>query len=159
MADERHVAEGSHLIVVAEQQHEQGGLSGLVYSLGLENAQNQAAAFFGFMLISWGLMRLAKWGFGRQTIARTPPPPARVGHAVANALSKAPRAGSDRVKAKSSRHGTAGRSFAPSVADRCAWKQLRATADGQTAEWYCTRCNSACETTDALPPDVCLRDG
>ncbi len=159
MADERHIAEGSHLIVVADQQHEQGGLSGIVYALGLDNAQNQAAVFFGVMLISWGLMRLARWGLDRNSVAKAPPPPARVGHAVAKASSKAPRGGNERFRSTSSRHGAPGRSFAPAVAGRCAWRQLRAGADGEATEWYCTRCNSGCETTDTRPPDVCLRDG
>ena len=158
MADERHIAEGSRLIVVADQQHEQGGLSGMIDALGLDNAQNQATAFFGVMLISWGLMRLARWGLDRNSVAKAPPPPARVGHAVANAVSKAPKSSNERIRT-SSRHGAPGRSFAPAVAGRCAWKQLRPGAEGQAAEWYCTRCNSGCEATDSLPPDVCLRDG
>ena len=73
MADERHIADGSRLIVVAEvQRDKEGGLSAMVHAVGLDNAQNQAIALLGVIVLSWVLMRLARWGLDRRSIAKAP---------------------------------------------------------------------------------------
>ncbi|MCF1709186.1 hypothetical protein L0V05_10190 [Tabrizicola sp. J26] len=157
MADEKHVAEGSRWIVVADQQHEQSGLTGFIYALGLDNAQDQAIALFGVILLSWGLMRLARWGLDRHTVAKAPPAPARVGHAVAASVAKAPRGAPGKVRIKTRKYAEPGRSFATSLTRRCAWKQLQAAADGTGTEWFCTRCSATCTTEHEVSPGICLR--
>lgn len=160
MADERHIAEGSRLIVVADVQREkEGGLSGMIHAVGLDSAQNQAIALLGVIVISWLLMRLARWGLDRHSIAKAPPAPARIGHLVAGSVAKPPRAGKDEVRIKASRYAEPGRSFRPADTRRCAWKQLRPPAEGQDAQWFCTRCNATCEIPDMAAPHLCLRDG